>query len=109
MLASPDHETLRIVHIDAHGCVVGITEQSTQRADRIELSMRSLAADALRFDAATLLLSHNHPGGDPTPSCADIATTHAIMRMIGPLGIRLHDHVVTGDGRDFSFRSAGLL
>lgn len=102
-------ETLRIVHIDEHGDVVGVTEQSSGAADRVDLSLRRLVADALRHDATALLLSHNHPCGDPTPSRADIATTNAIVRAVGPLGIRIHDHIVTGQGRDFSFRAAGLL
>jgi DNA repair protein RadC len=109
-MADFDHvERLRIVHVDARGSVVGVTEQSSGRSDRIDLSMRALVADALRLDATALVLSHNHPGGDPTPSRADIEATYAILQTVGPLGIRLHDHVVTGKGRDFSFRAAGLL
>jgi len=105
----PAHETLRIVHIDACGGVIGVTEHSEARFDRIALSLRQLAADALRLDAHTVVLAHNHPRGDPTPSRADIAATRAIVRAFAPLGIRVHDHVVQGDDCDFSFRAAGLL
>ncbi len=102
-------EMLRVVHIGQAGRVVGVTEQSSGAADRVDVSLRHLVAEALRHEAIALVLSHNHPGGDPTPSRADIATTYAIMRALGPLGIRVHDHIVTGKGRDFSFRAAGLL
>jgi len=56
-----------------------------------------------------LILVHNHPSGDPTPSDADIAMTGKIRTAAEALGITLHDHVVIGKDRDSSFRSLGLL
>ncbi len=103
------HETLRIVHLDDFGAVLGVTEQADGLAGRVSFPLRRIVADALAFGATALLLSHNHPGGDPNPSRADIAATNYLVRTIEPLGIRVHDHIVEGAERSFSFRAAGLL
>ncbi len=102
-------ETLRVLHIDALGVLVGITEHTDNRRDGVCVPIRRIVADALAWEATILVLSHNHPGGNPLPSRADIAATNELIRTVAPLGIRVHDHVVTGAGRDFSFRAAGLL
>jgi DNA repair protein RadC len=102
-------EKLRVLHLDAGGTLVGITEHSDNLPGRVAVPVRRIVADALACDATTLILSHNHPGGDPLPSRADIVATHHLIRAVTALGIRVHDHVVTGDGRDFSFRAAGLI
>lgn len=102
-------EVLRVLHIDDGGTLVGVTEHSDGLSGHVSLPVRRIVADALAYDAVTLVLSHNHPGGDPQPSRADIAATHHLVRAVAALGIRVHDHVVTGAGRDFSFRAAGLL
>jgi DNA repair protein RadC len=102
-------EILRVLHLDAGGSVLGVTEHTDGLRDRVTPPLRRIVADALAHDATALILSHNHPGGDPSPSRADIAITHVLVRATAALGIRVHDHVVTGDGRDFSFRAAGLL
>ena len=109
MLSDPLHETLRVLHIDKGGLVVGVTEHSDGEAGRVSLPVRRIVADALACDADALVLSHNHPGGDPQPSRADIAATAHLVRAVAALDIRIHDHIVTGAGRSFSFRAAGLL
>jgi DNA repair protein RadC len=102
-------ETLRVLHLDDTGTLVGITEHSDGMPGRVAVPLRRIVAEALACDATMLVLSHNHPGGDPQPSRADISATNDLIRAVSPLGIRVHDHVVTGSGRDFSFRAAGLL
>jgi DNA repair protein RadC len=109
MAAKSPVETLRVLHLDAGGSVLGVTEHTDGLRDRVTPPLRRIVADALACDATTLILSHNHPGGDPRPSRADIAATDRLVRAVAALGIRVHDHVVTGAGRDFSFRAAGLL
>jgi len=106
---SPIVETLRVLHLDAAGVLVGITEHSDDLPGRVAIPLRRIVAEALACDATTLILSHNHPGGDPQPSQADIAATHQLIRAVTALGIRVHDHVVTGSDREFSFRAAGLI
>ena len=105
----PSVEILRVLHLDARGVLVGVTEYSDGLPSQISVPVRRIVADALACEAMTLILSHNHPRGDPQPSRADIAATNHLVRIVSALGIRVHDHIVTGKGRDFSFRAAGLL
>ncbi len=102
-------DTLRILHINELGVLLGITEHTGNQMGRVCVPIRRIVADALACEATTLVLSHDHPGGNPQPSRADIAATHELIRTVAPLGIRVHDHVMTGAGCDFSFRAAGLL
>ena len=62
-----------------------------------------------RPNASALILVHNHPSGDPTPSQADIAMTGAVARAAEALGLVVHDHIVIGRSRELSFRAEGLL
>jgi DNA repair protein RadC len=63
----------------------------------------------LELNASAIILVHNHPSGDPTPSQADIDMTAQIQMATDALGITLHDHLVIGKSRELSFRSEGLL
>ena len=64
---------------------------------------------ALELDAAAVVLVHNHPSGDPTPSPEDLAMTAEIERAAAAVGLEVRDHVIVGNGRTLSFREAGLL
>jgi len=64
---------------------------------------------ALELGASALILVHNHPSGDPTPSRADIEMTSQIAEAAGALNIRVHDHLVIGKDREASFKTLGLL
>ena len=101
-------EVLRVLHLDTLGMLVAVTEHSNGPPGRVAIPIRRIVADALACEATTLVLSHNHPGGNPQPSRADIAATNELIRTVAPLGIRVHDHIVTGARCDFSFRAAGL-
>jgi DNA repair protein RadC len=101
-------EHLRVLHVGADLTVVGTTEASGTR-DRVDMPLRRIVADALRWNATALVLSHNHPSGDPRPSRHDILATSQLSRIVNPLGIRVHDHIVTAGDARFSFRAAGLL
>ena len=101
-------ETLRVIHFDGDRRVLRVANYPGETT-RVIMPIRAIFADALRLETVGLVLSHNHPSGDPTPSPADIAATHVLARAAAALGIRLHDHIVTGDGRSISFRSVGLL
>lgn len=101
-------ETLRVVHFDRHRRVLRIAEYLGE-SHRVVMPLRAIIADALRLNSVGLLLSHNHPSGDPTPSRADINATHQLARAAQALDIRLHDHLIIGGNRQFSLRAAGLL
>jgi DNA repair protein RadC len=64
---------------------------------------------ALELQATALILVHNHPSGDPTPSRDDVEMTQEVKRAAAALSIVLHDHIVIGNGRHYSFRREGLL
>jgi DNA repair protein RadC len=64
---------------------------------------------ALELGATALILVHNHPSGDPTPSRADIEMTAEVKAAAMALGLVLHDHLIVGNGRQLSFRREGLL
>jgi DNA repair protein RadC len=64
---------------------------------------------ALELGATALILVHNHPSGDPTPSSADIKVTHDIIAIAKPMGISVHDHIIVGRGGHASFRGLKLI
>jgi DNA repair protein RadC len=64
---------------------------------------------ALEINASALILVHNHPSGDPSPSEADIAMTERVRSAAEALGLVLHDHLIIGKSRELSFRSEGYL
>ena len=64
---------------------------------------------ALEINASALILVHNHPSGDPTPSESDITMTHQIQDAAGALGITLHDHLIIGKSQELSFRTEQLI
>ena len=70
---------------------------------------REILRRALELGASALILVHNHPSGDPTPSEADITMTERIRIGAEVMGITIHDHLVIGAGREVSFRREGLL
>ncbi|MCU0944478.1 MAG: hypothetical protein MUF65_03805, partial [Rubritepida sp.] len=70
---------------------------------------REVVKRALELHATALILVHNHPSGDPTPSRADIEMTGEVKRAAELLGIALHDHLIVGRGATLSFRREGLL
>ena len=70
---------------------------------------REVAKRALELNASAIILVHNHPSGDPTPSEADVDMTEQIELACEAIGVALHDHVVVGKGAEASFRSLGLL
>jgi DNA repair protein RadC len=101
-------EILRVIHFDPSKTVLAINDYEGDVA-RIVLPLRTIIRDAVTLGSVGLLLSHNHPSGDPTPSLADITATQMLARAARLLGIKVHDHVIRAAGRSVSFRSQGLL
>ena len=64
---------------------------------------------ALELSATALILVHNHPSGDPTPSGDDIEVTKDVMEAVESLGIVLHDHLIISKSTHYSFRNMGLM
>jgi DNA repair protein RadC len=101
-------ETLHILLLRRDGTRIA-TLRRTGGRQGVALSLRTLARIVAQSGAATLVMVHDHPSGDPRPSAADIAATHAIWRMARMLGATLHDHMIVGCRGTFSFRAHGML
>jgi DNA repair protein RadC len=108
-LAREHVEVLAFVYLGAEQQVLGMRHARSLLRDRLDLPIRAIAADALAFDACGLVMAHNHPSGDPTPSQADREATRRLARALDPLGIRLLDHLVVAARGITSFRSLGFL
>lgn len=109
VLARAREERLYIAHLDAASRLVGIRIRYAGAGGPVEFPVRDIIADAVGLGSLGLVLAHNHPSGDPSPSPTDIETTRALVRVARPIGIAVRDHLVFGGGRCVSFREHGLL
>ena len=83
--------------------------QAQGTVDHVPVYPREVVKRALDLNASALILVHNHPSGDPTPSRADIEMTAEIDRAAAALGLTIHDHIIVGKSAELSFRAAGHL
>ena len=102
-------EQFRLLFLDAKNRLIADEVHQTGTIDETPVYPREVAKRALELGAAALIVVHNHPSGDPTPSKADIAITREIAAALKPLEIALHDHLILGRGKHASFRTLGLL
>ncbi len=102
-------EQFRVFYLDRKNTLIADEQQAQGTVDHVPVYPREIVKRALLLDASALILVHNHPSGDPTPSQADIAMTSRVAEAAEALGIVLHDHVIVGRSRDLSFRAEGLL
>lgn len=108
-MAHRETEQFRILFLDRKNVVIADEEQAKGTVDHVPVYPREVVKRALELNASALILVHNHPSGDPTPSQADIAITDQINEACGALGLTLHDHIIIGKSRELSFRTQGLL
>lgn len=108
-LAEERCETAAFAYLDGQRRVLGMRHVRSGARDWLDLPIRAVAADALSFDAAAVILAHNHPSGDPTPSAGDREATRLLARTLDAIEVELLDHLVVARGGHTSFRSAGLL
>ncbi|HJU18828.1 MAG TPA: DNA repair protein RadC [Stellaceae bacterium] len=102
-------EEFHLLFLDRKNALLRHEPQQRGTVDHAPVYVREVVKRALELGASALILVHNHPSGDPTPSKADIAVTRDIVRAAAPLGITVHDHVIIGRGRHTSLRALGLL
>ncbi len=102
-------EQFRILFLDRKNTVIADEEQASGTVDHVPVYPREVARRALELSASALILIHNHPSGDPTPSEEDIEMTGRIMAACGALDIVVHDHMIIGKNTETSFRSSGLI
>ncbi|TKD51006.1 JAB domain-containing protein [Sphingomonas baiyangensis] len=108
-IADAPHEVAVFAYLDATGMLLAMRHSPAGDAASVPVPLRRLAADALAFDAAAMVMAHNHPSGDPRPSASDIAVTRLIDRALAAIEVRLVDHLIVTRGRVTSFRILGLL
>jgi DNA repair protein RadC len=108
-MAHRDTEQFRVLYLDRKNVLVADEAQAQGTVDHVPVYPREVVKRALELNASALILVHNHPSGDPTPSEADILMTRQIKTAAEALGLTLHDHLVIGRSHELSFRSEGLL
>ncbi len=108
-MAHRDTEQFRVLFLDRKNVLIADEEQGKGTVDHVPVYPREIAKRALELNASALILVHNHPSGDPTPSQADIAMTTQVQTACSALGLTLHDHLIVGKSRELSFRAAGYL
>ncbi|MFN4099429.1 MAG: RadC family protein [Pararhodobacter sp.] len=102
-------EHVRVLYLDRRNCLIADEELGQGTVDHVPLYPREVLRRGLDLQASALILVHNHPSGDPTPSPQDIALTERIRLGAEALSLVLHDHLIIGKSREFSFRAEGLL
>ncbi len=109
VLARERIEHFRVLFLDTRNRLLADEAQGRGTVNHTPVYPREVVRRALELHATALILVHNHPSGDPTPSAEDVAMTREIRDAARPLSVALHDHVIVGNGRWLSFRREGLL
>ena len=102
-------EQFRILFLDRKNQLIADEIMAHGTVDHAPVYTREVARRALELHASALILVHNHPSGDPSPSRADIDMTRQVAAACDALGLTLHDHLIIGKSRELSFRSEGHL
>jgi DNA repair protein RadC len=108
-MAHRETEQFRVLFLDRKNVLIADEEQARGTVDHVPVYPREIVKRALELNASALILVHNHPSGDPTPSDADLSMTAQVKEACQALGLVLHDHLIIGKSRELSFRSSGYL
>jgi DNA repair protein RadC len=108
-MAFADKEQFRILFLDKRNQLIADEIQQTGTVDHTPVYPREVIKRALELSATAILLVHNHPSGDPSPSQADVQMTKAIIEIAKPLGIAVHDHIIVGKGGHASLKGLRLI
>ena len=108
-MARSQTEEFRVLFLDRKNVLIADEQQNKGTVDHTPVYPREVLKRALELGASALILVHNHPSGDPTPSRGDILMTREIAAAAKALKIEVHDHLVIGRGKHASFKALGLL
>ncbi|WP_248309829.1 DNA repair protein RadC [Bosea sp. WAO] len=108
-MAFAEREQFRILFLDKKNALIADEVQQTGTVDHTPVYPREVMRRALELSATALILVHNHPSGDPTPSGADMRMTRELVDIAKPLGIAIHDHIIVGRDGHVSFKGLGLI
>jgi len=108
-MAFADREQFRVLFLDKRNQLIADEVQQTGTVDHTPVYPREVVKRALEVSATAVILVHNHPSGDPTPSRADIQMTQQIVEIAKPLGISVHDHLIVGKEGHASLKGLKLI
>jgi len=108
-LAFDHKESFHILFLDKRNQLIKGETQQTGTVDHTPVYPREVVKRALELSATAIILVHNHPSGDPTPSRADIQMTKAVIDVAQPLGISVHDHIIVGKDGHASLKGLRLI
>jgi DNA repair protein RadC len=108
-MAFADREQFRVLFLDKRNQLIADEVQQVGTVDHTPVYPREVVKRALELSATAVILVHNHPSGDPTPSQADIQMTQQIVAVAKPLGIAVHDHIIVGKQGHASFKGMRLI
>jgi DNA repair protein RadC len=108
-MAFADKEQFRVLFLDKRNQLIADEVQQKGTVDHTPVYPREVVKRALELSATAIVLVHNHPSGDPTPSAADIEMTKTIVKVARPLGIEVHDHLIVGKDGHASLKSMRLI
>ena len=108
-MAFEDHEVFRVLFLDKKNGLISDEAQGIGTVDHTPVYPREVVKRALELAASAVILVHNHPSGDPTPSKQDIKMTLDIIAVAAPLGVTVHDHIIVGRQGHVSLRGQRLI
>lgn len=108
-MAYAEREEFRILFLDKRNALIADEVQGVGTVDHTPVYPREVVRRALELGSSALILAHNHPSGDPTPSAADIRMTKDIIAIAQPFGIAVHDHLIVGRNGQASFKGLKLI
>ncbi len=108
-MAFAEQEEFRIIFLDKRNGLITDEVQGRGTVDHTPVYPREVIRRALELGATAVVLVHNHPSGDPTPSTADIKITHEIIGIAKPMGITVHDHLIVGRNGHTSLKALKLI
>ena len=102
-------EVLQALYLDRNDQLLAHRILNAGTESRTLITARQVLQPAMRVDAHSLFIAHNHPSGDPTPSTEDVRATNILIEAARPLGIQVRDHIVLTQTQHYSMREAGLI
>lgn len=108
-LEAEKNEVFEVIYVSAKNRLIRSERLAEGTIDRAAVYPRRVIEGALKANAAAVIFVHNHPSGDPAPSAEDRALTESLAKAVQAVGMTMHDHIIIGGGRHFSFRSQGLI
>ena len=108
-MAQLTREVFRVLFLDSGNRLLADRIMWRGTVAGVQIHPREVLREALNCDASALILVHNHPSGDPTPSHHDIAITHRLIAACEPFDVIVHDHIIVSRGGFLSMRGEGLM